>query len=67
MTASALLNLKQRLASLRETERRELSAYLIRLGQDAPAWKRETSRRLRQMAAGKQTSTSALRRQLGHA
>lgn len=67
MTATALLDLKQRLASLREGERRELSAYLIRLGQDAPAWKRETARRLRQMAAGKKVSTAALRRQLGHA
>ncbi|MFM7750080.1 MAG: hypothetical protein ACKOTF_04945 [Opitutaceae bacterium] len=66
MTAIAMLDLKQRLASLRETERRELSAYLIRLGQENPAWKKETARRLREMAAGKKVSTAQLRRQLGH-
>lgn len=66
MTAIAMLDLKQRLASLGETERRELSAYLIRLGQETPTWKKETARRLRDMAAGKKISTAQLRRQLGH-
>jgi hypothetical protein len=66
MTAIAMLDLKQRLASLGETERRELSAYLIRLGQEKPTWKKETARRLRDMASGKKVSTAQLRRQLGH-
>ena len=66
MTAIAILDLKQRLASLAETERRELSAYLIRLGQEKPAWKKETARRLREMAAGKKVTTAELRRRLGH-
>ena len=66
MTAMAILNLKQRLATLAETERRELSAYLIRLGQEKPAWKKETARRLREMAAGKKVTTAELRKRLGH-
>lgn len=66
MTAIAILDLKQRLASLAETERRQLSAYLIRLGQETPSWKKETARRLRAMAAGKQVSTAELRKRLGH-
>lgn len=67
MTATAFLDLKQRAAKLTEQERRQLSAYLIRLGQDRPAWKRETARRLDEMAKGKKVSVVALRRQLGHA
>lgn len=66
MTAIAMLDLKQRLASLAEAERRELSAYLVRLGQETPAWKKETARRLRAMAAGKKISTAELRKRLGH-
>jgi hypothetical protein len=34
MTATAFLDLKQRASKLSEAERRRLSAYLIRLGQE---------------------------------
>jgi hypothetical protein len=67
MTATAFLDLKQRAAKLSEQERRQLSAYLIRLGQDRPAWKRETARRLEDMGKGRKVSVAELRRQLGHA
>ena len=67
MTATAFLDLKQRAAKLSERERRELSAFLIRLGQDRADWKQETARRLNAMAAGKKISTAQLRKQLGHA
>lgn len=67
MTATAFLDLKQRAAKLSELERRQLSAYLIRLGQDRPAWKRETARRLDDMGKGRKVSVAELRRQLGHA
>lgn len=67
MTATAFLDLKQRAAKLSEQERRQLSAYLIRLGQDRPAWKRETARRLGDMGKGRKVSVAELRRQLGHA
>jgi hypothetical protein len=67
MTATAILGLKQQLTKLSERERREVSAFLLRLGQESPAWKRETARRLKSMAAGKETSVSELRDRLGHA
>ena len=67
MTATAFLELKQRAAKLSERERRELSAYLIRLGQERADWKNETARRLNAMAAGKKLSVADLREQLGHA
>ena len=66
MTATAFLDLKQRAAKLTEQERRQLSAYLIKLGQERPAWKRETSKRLDAMAKGASVSVTALRKQLGH-
>jgi hypothetical protein len=65
MTASAFLELKQRASKLSEEERRRLSAYLIKLGQQRSAWKRETSRRLDDMAKGNKVSVAGLRTQLG--
>ncbi len=67
MTANAYLDLKQKLARLSERERRDISIFLIRIGQESPAWRKETARRLKAMAMGRQTSVAALRRQLGHA
>lgn len=66
MTATMFLDLKQRASKLSEAERRHLSAYLIRLGQERPAWKRETAKRLKEMAEGQKISVAALRKQLGH-
>ncbi|EIP98199.1 hypothetical protein OpiT1DRAFT_02651 [Opitutaceae bacterium TAV1] len=66
MTASAMLDLRQRLVRLSEAERREVSSFLIRMGQESPAWKKETARRLNEMAAGKKVSVADLRKQLGH-
>jgi len=45
MTATVLLDLKQRLAKLSESERRQISAYLLRLKHESPAWKKEISAR----------------------
>ncbi len=67
MTATAFLELKQRVANLSEKERQHLSAYLIRLGQERSEWKQETARRLNEMAKGRKISVAALRQQLGHA
>ena len=67
MTATAFLALKQRASKLTEGERRHLSAYLIRLGQERVGWKKETARRLDAMALGKKISVTDLRKQLGHA
>jgi len=66
MTATAFLDLKQRAANLSEKERQDLSAYLIRLGQERSSWKKESARRLNDMAKGKKTTVAGLRKQLGH-
>lgn len=67
MTATAFLELKQRVANLSEKDRQQLSAYLIRLGQERSAWKQETARRLDDMAKGRKISVATLRKQLGDA
>lgn len=66
MTATAFLELKQRAAKLSERDRQNLSAYLIRLGQEKAGWKQATARRLNEMAKGKKMSVAELRKQLGH-
>ena len=66
MTATSFLDLKQRLVRLSEAERRELSAFLVRRGQERPVWKKETARRLKEMADGKQVSVAVLRRRFRH-
>jgi hypothetical protein len=53
MTATAILDLKQRLSKLSESDRRMAAAYLLRLKHESPAGRRETSRVMREMDAGK--------------
>lgn len=67
MTATAFLDLKQRASKLSEKERQDLSAHLIRLGQDRAGWKKETARRLNEMARGNKTSVAELRKRFGRA
>lgn len=67
METVSLIALKQTLTKLSERDRRELSVFLIRRGYEGSEWKRETARRLKAMDAGRKTSVSDLRRQLGHA
>jgi hypothetical protein len=63
MTAASMLKMKQQLSKLTNKERQEVAAYLHRLKQETPAWKREMARRMREMDAGKGISlTSVLRR-----
>ena len=64
MTGTTLLTLKQQLTKLSERERREVSVFLIRLGQENLQWKKETARRLKEMDAGKKTSVAELRKRL---
>lgn len=66
MTASAMLDLKQRLARLSESERQAAAAYLLRLKHESAAGKRETSRLMREMDAGKKTRLSDLSKRLRH-
>lgn len=53
MNAEALLQLKQQLVRMSAKQRLEVSAFLHRLKQDSPAWKKEMSRRMAEMDAGK--------------
>ena len=66
MTANALLDLKQRISRLKESERREVAAYLMHLQHEKPAWRREISRSMKEMDAGKKVTLSELKSRLGH-
>ena len=66
MSEVELLTLKQQLTKLSEPERREVSAFIVRLGQETTEWKAETARRLDEMASGKKTSLSELRDRVDH-
>ena len=67
MTAIAILDLKQRLSKLSETDRRMAAGYLLRLKHESPAGRREASRTMREMDGGKKTRLKDLVKQLGHA
>lgn len=64
MSEITVVSIKQQLIQLSEQERRELSAFLIRLGQDTPEWRQEMSRRLSEMDEGKKVSSAELRKRL---
>ena len=53
MTAMAILDIKQRLSKLSEKNRRMASAYLLRLKNESPSGRREISRTMREIYAGK--------------
>jgi hypothetical protein len=67
MTATAILDIKQRLSKLSDADRRMVSAYLLRLKHESPAGRRETTRTMREMDAGKKIRLKDLAKQLGHA
>jgi molybdopterin synthase catalytic subunit len=53
MNAEAMLQLKQQLVRLSAKQRQEVAAFLHRLKQESPAWKKEMTRRMAEMDAGK--------------
>jgi hypothetical protein len=67
MTATAILDIKQRLSKLSETDRRMVAGYLLRLKHESPAGRREATRTMREMDDGKKIRLKTLARQLGHA
>jgi hypothetical protein len=67
MTAAAILELKQRLSKLSAVDRRMISAYLLRLKHESPAGRREATRTMREMDAGKKFRLKDVAKQLGHA
>ena len=56
----SLLELKQRVSRLSQRERLELQAYMTRLKQGTPVWKRATAKKIREMKAGKFTTIEEL-------
>ncbi len=67
MTATAMLDLKQQLSRLSEADRRQVSAYLLRLKHESPSGRREATRIMKEMDQGKKTKLGELAKQLGHA
>jgi hypothetical protein len=66
MTVTAVLDLKQRLSKLSEGDRKMAAAYLLRLKHESPAGRRETTRTMKEMDAGKKVRLSDLKRRLSH-
>ena len=66
MTASIELDLKQRLARLSERDRRDMSAYLLRLKHQSKSGRQGISKLMKEMDAGRKTSLSKLSTDLGH-
>ncbi len=67
MTAAAILDIKRRLSKLSDADRRMVSAYLLRLKHESPAGRREATRMMREMDAGKKVRLKDLAKKLGHA
>jgi hypothetical protein len=61
-----LLSLKQKLSKLSGNERKEISAYLLRLDQETEEWKSKAAQTINAMASGKKVSLEDLKEQLGH-
>ena len=59
MSATSFLQLKQQLSRLSDRERVEVAAYLHRLKQQTPAWKKEMTRRMEEMERGGKFKLSA--------
>jgi hypothetical protein len=49
---------------MNQRQRREIQLYLIQLRSETPAWRKETARRNRELAAGKGVPFSELKKQL---
>ncbi len=62
----SLAELKRGAASLPESERRELAAYLLQIGRERnDAWRQEISDRMREMDAGRKVPQSEFERRIG--
>jgi len=55
---------KARIAKMNTRQRREIQLYLIQLRSETPAWRKETTRRNRELAAGKGLAFADLKKQL---
>ena len=53
MNAASMLQLKQQLSQLSVRERQEVSVFIHRLKLESSAWRKEMSKRMAEMDAGK--------------
>ncbi len=60
----SLLELKQGVMRLTQSERRELRAFMVRLRHETPAGKREMARRIKAMQAGRYVTIEELEKRL---
>ena len=67
MTATAILDLKQRLSKLSAADRRMIAGYLLRLKHESPAGRRQAASAMKEMDRGKKIKLTDLAKQLGHA
>jgi hypothetical protein len=66
VTAARELDLKQRLAQLSERDRITMSAYLLKLKQQSKSGRRNISKIMKEMDAGKKNNLSTLAGDLAH-
>jgi hypothetical protein len=67
MTATAILDLKQRLSKLSETDRRMVAGYLLRLKNESLSGRRQATATMKEMDQGKKIKLKDLAKQLGRA
>ena len=67
MTATAILDLKQRLSKLSEVDRRMVAGYLLRLKHESRSGRRQSTGTMKEMDQGKKIKLKELAKQLGHA
>ena len=65
-TATAILDLKQRLSRLSGSDRRMASAFLLRLKHESPTGRREATRTMKAMDAGGKIRLKDLGKLLDH-
>lgn len=53
MNAEAMFQLKQQLVRMSAKQRQEVAAFLHKLKEESPAWKKEMARRMTEMDVGK--------------
>jgi len=61
-----ILELKNRISSLKPREINELHAYLARLRHATPEWKKATARKIRAVQAGRFVSEEQIEEHLAH-
>jgi len=59
-----MLELKEKVRKLTPRQRRELNVFMIRLRHETPEWKREISKRIKAMQAGRYVTLEELEKRI---